>query len=217
MERSGATGGGGLENTILDMRVDEFWQIVDEVHQSSKGEMPMKCQLLRERLDLLPNSETVSFAEHFANCLCRAYSWELWNAAAIINRGCSNDSFWDFRSTLISMGQEVFEAGLTDPDNLADFDIIPRLSIYEGYQYVARRTRGNGTSQLNIKLPASPIGVSRQPWEFCARFPKLSAKFNYKDSDHFEQKARHERNQVRLQLAERISQFLLNEKIGIDL
>jgi hypothetical protein len=63
-----------------------------------------------------------SFNAHFDDCEDRAYSYELWAAAYIIGHGCSDDSFSDFRSTLISMGRETFERALEDPESLADMD-----------------------------------------------------------------------------------------------
>jgi hypothetical protein len=37
----------------------------------------------------------------------------------VIEDGCSEDCFRDFRSYLISLGREAYEAALRDPDSLA--------------------------------------------------------------------------------------------------
>ncbi len=66
--------------------------------------MDKKCRLLNTELRRLALDEVVSFHGHFTDCVDRAYSWPLWAAAYIMGGGCSDDGFWDFRSTLISMG-----------------------------------------------------------------------------------------------------------------
>ena len=48
----------------------------------------------------------------------RAYRWDSWAAAYSIGSGCSDDGFTDFRYFLISMGREVFERALADPESL---------------------------------------------------------------------------------------------------
>jgi hypothetical protein len=85
--------------------------------------MEEKCELLETRLRKLPLQEVLSFHAHFTECLDRAYSWSMWAAAYIIGGGCSDDSFWDFRSTVISMGREIYEDALRDPETLAKLDL----------------------------------------------------------------------------------------------
>src|ERR1043165_2018952 len=119
------------------MTTDEFWEIVGRAHQASGGNMPVKCEKLADELRRLEPSEIKSFALHFYEFRDKAYRWDLWDAAYIICAGCSDDGFTDFRSTLISMGREMFEKALADPDSLADYDLRRETARYEGYQYVA--------------------------------------------------------------------------------
>src|ERR1041385_2471487 len=116
------------------MTVDKFWKIVDRVNAASEGDMDEKCGLLKGELEKLSAGEVASFQSHFDDAMDRAYTWPLWAAAYIMNGGCSDDSFMDFRATLISMGQKTFEKVLADPESLAD--IGPEDGdefIYEGY------------------------------------------------------------------------------------
>src|SRR6478736_5366951 len=119
------------------MTLDQFWNIVDRVHQASGGDMEKKCQLLDAELRRLSLDEVRSFHTHFTECVDRAYHWPLWAAAYVMGGGCSDDSFWDFRSTLISMGRDTFERAMADPQSLAELDLEDGDEMqWEGYQYV---------------------------------------------------------------------------------
>ena len=116
----------------IDMTLEIFWNIVEKVHATAPRDMAAKCRLLGDALRRLPPAEIVSFDRHFADCLFRAYDWGLWGAAFVIADGCIDDSFYDFRSTLISMGRATFERALEDPDSLADSGIEAAWAVYEG-------------------------------------------------------------------------------------
>src|SRR5947209_13300365 len=105
------------------MTLDEFWNIVERVHLASPRDMKAKCHSLENELRLLSLDEVLSFEKRFGECYCRAYTWNVWGAAHVINNGCGDDSFMDFRSTLVSLGRAPFKAALADADSLADFDI----------------------------------------------------------------------------------------------
>src|SRR6266481_2140878 len=103
------------------MSIDEFWSIIGRVHAGAPSNMDEKCRLLAAELQRLSCEEILSFGNHFRDLFFEAYNWELWAAAFMINKGCSDDSFMDFRATLISLGRDVYEAGLRDADSLAEF------------------------------------------------------------------------------------------------
>ena len=120
------------------MTLDQFWAIIEEVHRNSAGNMDAKCELLGTTLRKLPLDEVRSFDEHFREQYYRAYDWGLWAAAYIIGHGCSDDSFMDFRSTLISMGRETFERALADPESLAELDYDAEASALRGFPVCER-------------------------------------------------------------------------------
>ncbi len=149
----------------MPVTIDEFWDIVDRVHLASGGDMEMKCQLLRAELEKLSAETLYSFDNHFDDCDDTAYSWDLWAAAYIIGGGCSDDSFSDFRGTLISMGREIFERIVSLPDALADMETGKYESFYEGYQYVpmvALQDRMDG--QLQRRAKPAPVDPSGENW-----------------------------------------------------
>jgi hypothetical protein len=148
------------------MTIDEFWDIVDRVHRASGGDMDRKCQLLQEDLEKLSIDEIYSFDSHFDDCDDKAYAWDLWAAAYIIGGGCSDDSFSDFRATLISMGRETFEKVVTLPDSLADMEYEKYDSFYEGYQYIPMNAFIDMTGgELPGRAKPSPSHPSGEKWD----------------------------------------------------
>jgi len=198
------------------MTMDEFWNIVDRVHADSPSDMKNKCRLLGDELRRLPAQEVLSFGRHFADCFYKAYHWDIWGAAIIINRGCGDDSFMDFRSTLISLGRAPFEAALRDADSLADFDIDPAWAAYEGYQYVMPEAYEEMTGgeeppdEDKHRHPQKVTGVPVVEWEMSKRFPRLAAKYGHKDSDYAVEKERAAMLEKRKQVAAKLKTILLD-------
>ena len=171
------------------MKIDQFWSIVDAVHQKSGGDMDKKCELLRERLVQLNTEGIRGFRSHFDACNHRAYDWSLWGAAYIIHGGCSDDSFSDFRSSLISRGRSLFERALADPDSLADVPLTEEDACYEGYAYVvtdAEKEILGDSPQIVAPFPTAPSG---EPWSeddiaaLAQRFPRLHRKYSSSSGD----------------------------------
>jgi hypothetical protein len=165
------------------MTLDQFWNIVEKVHDASGGDMDKKCELLDTELRHLSLDEVRSFDAHFYECLDRAYSWELWAAAYIIGGGCSDDKFSDFRSTLISMGRQIFERTLADPQSLADMDYDADVADYEGYQYVPARVQRDMSGGQNFPRsrphPKDPSGTIWDENKVAELYPKLAEKYDY--------------------------------------
>jgi len=165
------------------MTVDKFWKIVDRVNAASEGDMDEKCSLLKGELEKLSVEEVASFQSHFDDAMDRAYTWPLWAAAYIMNGGCSDDSFMDFRATLISMGQKTFEKVLADPESLAD--IGPEDGdefIYEGYQYAPAEVLEEIAPDQKFprakKRPAEPSGERWDEDSVDEVLPRLAEKYS---------------------------------------
>ena len=158
------------------MSIDQFWQIIEDVHQASGGDMVVKCEMLQLRLTSLSPGELTSFVEHFNSCDARAYSHPLWGAIYALRGGCSDDSFQDFRATLISMGRAAFERTLAEPDSLADLQ-LPEDPCFEGFQYVLTQVACAvlGNRRLKSDFPTSPIGLRWRDDQLPLLYPKLTA------------------------------------------
>lgn len=166
------------------MTHDDFWNIVEKVNRNSGGDMDRKCEMLEKELRKLSLGEVVSFHEHFYGCMDRAYDYNLWAAAYIIGHGCGDDNFMDFRATLISMGREIFEHALVDPQWLAEIDYNAENADYEGYQYVPtmveKELSGGKLPPIRRSFKKEPSGQSwREDKEVAERYPRLAEKYNF--------------------------------------
>jgi hypothetical protein len=206
------------------MTIDEFWNIVDRVHAASPGDMKAKCTLLAGELERLPPDEVKSFGGHFTDCFFRSYTHDIWGAAFVIGNGCGDDSFMDFRSTLISLGRKPFEAAMADADSLAEFEIDPGWAKYEGYQYVAGTVykkmigREPDCDCAQCRAPDSPkpkthprepAGTGWNEWEMSSRFPRLAAKYGFKDSDWMSSKIQADKADLKLRVSKQTADVLL--------
>lgn len=169
------------------MNESEFWGIIDTVHQRSKGDMDKKCSLILKEISALSKDNAIEFMHFFDSMMDKAYSWELWGAAYVLNGGCGDDTFSDFRASLISRGEETFKKTITNPDSLADEEFNEGLWFYEGYQYAV----SDGVEAVVGKVPnrskPSPEDPSGTEWdeeneeELQRLYPKLwmAAEANY--------------------------------------
>ena len=165
------------------MTADKFWKIVDRVNAASDGDMDEKCSLLKGELEKLAANEVASFQSHLDDAMDGAYTWRLWAAAYIMNGGCSDDSFMDFRATLISMGRKTFEEVLANPEALAE--IGPEDGeefIYEGYQYAPTEVLEEMAPDEKFpranKRPAEPSGERWNEDSVDEVLPRLAEKYS---------------------------------------
>lgn len=103
----------------------EFWAIIEASRREMSatvrdGNMARQYELMRESLRRLSPQGVLDFRERFQACMDESYRHDLWDAAALIADGCSDDGFDYFRAWLISMGRSVFESALADPNTLAE-------------------------------------------------------------------------------------------------
>ena len=165
-----------------EMKTDQFWDVIDTVNIASGGDMDRKCELLKERLLELEPQELIEFGHHFDAAESQAYTWPLWGAAYVMNGGCSDDSFIDFRATLISFGRVAYERALADPESLAEIDFADEEDItYQGYQYVViavAEQRGIELTHLTNISSNEPSGVEWDEDSLKELYPKLNAKYS---------------------------------------
>lgn len=162
------------------MNINEFWQIIDSVHKDSGGNMDRKCELLKDRLLKLETPVLSDFINHFDAADAAAYTWPLWGAAYVMHGGCSDDSFSDFRATLISMGRGTYERAVSEPESLSEINYAVDI-CYEGFQYVknevAEITLGE-VPGLAVSFPDDPSGEDWDEDDLDQLYPKLSAKYS---------------------------------------
>lgn len=167
------------------MTEEQFWQIIQSSFEKSEGDMDDQMDALREELEELTPKEVAAFDKQFEVLRLRAYSWDLWGAAYILEGGCSDDGFLDFRTWLISRGKDWFERALKDPDSLAEYpgDLQEGGAMFEEFAYVANEVYEDKTG----KVPKHDLAALPQPAgdpfdeddeeSFRSRWPKLFLKY----------------------------------------
>jgi hypothetical protein len=144
-----------------------------------------KCELLKNRLAKLNSQDLRDFISYFDSADAGAHTWPLWGAVYVMQGGCSDDSFSDFRATLISHGRKIYEAALADPESLVDLDFEDEEDIcYEGFQYVkndiAEQKLGD-VPDRDIPFPDEPTGEKWDEENVNKLYPCLCAKYSFFD------------------------------------
>ncbi|SER05338.1 DUF4240 domain-containing protein [Actinokineospora terrae] len=101
------------------MTDEGFWQLIGRATEQP-GDRDEQSEWLTEELTRLPVGEVVEFARRLAEVRRRADTWTMWAAAHLIEEGCSADGFCYFQLWLLTLGREVFERAVADPDSLAE-------------------------------------------------------------------------------------------------
>lgn len=167
----------------------EFWELIDKTKKSDSDE---HVERLEAKLVKLSVPELLWFGHWWSRSHTEAYRWNLWGAAYLMNGGCSDDGFIDFRSWLILKGETVFRSALLNPEGLtkvraepdeASCECYPAPNAYtqlvpgtdhSDYYTALDAARGHSTD------PNEPLG---EEWDFDnetemkARLPKLFKKF----------------------------------------
>ena len=172
------------------MTLDEFWE---HIQKSKRKDPEAHAEKLTARLSKLKPDEIIDFGHWWDAMKREAYHWNLWGAAYLINGGCSDDGFIDFRSWLVLRGRDVFQAAVTDPDTLAALRVEPDEAECECYPamrawFTATKTEENdaGYDAYNAAEQARHPGREPVPelgdgWDFeddaemRKRYPRLSA------------------------------------------
>jgi hypothetical protein len=171
------------------MTEPEFWKLIESTKRSDPDE---HVERLEAKLGKLAPEEILHFGHHWFTFHQAAYIWNLWAAAYLINGGCSDDGFIDFRSWLLLKGEAVYKAALADPESLAKVRVEPDEASCECYPAVHAYERATGTKDANAYFDAlDAAGYDRLPpgdplgedWDFDdqdemeRRLPKLFRKF----------------------------------------
>jgi hypothetical protein len=170
------------------MTADEFWKLIEDTREDVPEE---HVESLIAELVKRGQDGVLGFARWWYEFHAAAYSWDLWGAAYILNGGCSDDGFIDFRSWLLLQGRKVYEAALKKPDSLASVDVEIDEASCECYPAPAAWEKaGGGThDELHDALEKARGMPRTEPelgegWDFDdesimkKRYPQLWKKAN---------------------------------------
>jgi Protein of unknown function (DUF4240) len=161
-----------------------LWNLIDDTRDAAGNDTGRQSELLEERLSQLPPQQIVDFQRLRHRLDERAYTWDLWGAAYVIEDGCSDDCFRDFRAYLISLGRGPYERALRDPDSLASVVEDAEEGDWENADNVAPDAYESATGE---DIPADDSDLSGEPrgesWDdedqdaLVARYPALAERF----------------------------------------
>jgi Protein of unknown function (DUF4240) len=161
-----------------------FWQLIADTRAAAGNETDGQSDLLEQRLRHLPPQQIAQFERIRQRLDRRAYTYELWGAAYVIEDGCSDDCFRDFRGYLISLGRGPYESALRDPDSLAAVVQDAELGNWENADDVAPDAYESVADEDIPSGDSEPSGDPRgTPWDdeqteqLVQRYPRLAARF----------------------------------------
>ena len=165
--------------------VDEatFWRLIAETRAAAGNDTARQSELLEERLRRLSPRGIVEFWQIRRRLDRRAYTWRLWGAATVIEDGCSDDCFRDFRAYLISLGRDPYERALRDPDSLASVARGAEAGDWENADDVAADAysgvTGNDFPFDDSNLEGRPAGraLNLDGADLRRRYSRLAARF----------------------------------------
>lgn len=159
----------------------EFWALIESSRAKAKKDPERQMEALQTKLEKLPAAEIVAFDRIFGTVHAAAYRWDLWAAAYIIEGGCSDDGFMDFRSGLIALGRDTYDAALADPESLARLSVDTEFSLEE-MAYVAasayEAVTGQALPERGLLQPEEPAGERWDEATVGLKYPKLVKKFD---------------------------------------
>jgi hypothetical protein len=166
------------------MQENIFWELIESSKAESTPGMSDQPAILQAKLEAMTAEEIVGFDRIFQRLFTDAYTWDLWAAGYLIEGGCSDDGFMDFRGGLIGLGRQVYQDAVKDPQTLVS---QPRRGVdfsNEDMLYVARKaykvvTSGAEMPSSDIACPDDPVG---EPWEqetVAAKYPRLVEHFGF--------------------------------------
>lgn len=147
-----------------------FWQLINTSLQ--KSNLERQANYLVKELSKLSKKDLASFENIYNRFDNACYTWNLWAAAYTIHRGCSDDSFTDFRAWLIARGEIVYTKALVSSDSLSALSRkkLEQSKNGEYFLFLASKVYGdvyhkNIADDKNIKSFKIKTTPSGREWE----------------------------------------------------
>jgi len=165
--------------TASPMDEARFWRLVEEAGRQSRGHIDRQVQILVEKLAELTPEEIIEFDSILDRLMALSYRRDLWAAAYIINGGCSDDGFEDFRGWLLAQGKDIFHEALEDPGTLVDrarFDEAENEDMLYAAKKAYQKKMGAEMPQRET-VARELVGEHWDEEEVHLLFPTLAARF----------------------------------------
>ncbi len=186
---------------------ETFWGIVETARERAGAgaddrgveDDPLPGALTDLLVERLTADEILAFVDVAGDVANDAYAWPVWGAAYLVEGGCSDDGFMDFRDGLVLAGRATFERTLADPDTLADHPVVAAMadggSPWFGFESLdslvgdawSRATGEDDEAYYAARERTSSVRARSEPageqWDFdddeenARRLPRLTALF----------------------------------------
>lgn len=113
------------------MNIENFWNVIEQCKDCVRHEF--KLERILEGLSM---EDVKGFQRHFCTLDTNACRFDIHAAARLLNGGCDDREFTDFRHGLIVKGRSVYESTLKNPDHLHTLWDQPRIND-DAVHYVA--------------------------------------------------------------------------------
>ncbi len=169
------------QNSEKLIDAEKFWKIIAVSKTNSSGDYEKQQVELQKELLKLPAIEILEFANKFRALRGEVYNWNFWAAAYIINGGCSDDCFSDFRGWLIGQGKTTFENAVENIETLSELSET-NGGDWEGLSYIPSDAY---EKKIGNDMPngiRENFEITGEEWDeegddLKNKFPKLWAKF----------------------------------------
>lgn len=166
------------------MNEDRFWKIIELTKINSRGNYEKQEEELKKELSKLDALKILNFDNRFRTYRGDAYKWELWGAAYIMNGGCSDDCFSDFRGWLIGQGKDVYFDAMSNPETLVSLNHDMNSDDWEGLSYVAMTIYEQKTGSQMPSGIQENFEITGEEWEedgddLKNKFPKIWEKWGF--------------------------------------
>jgi len=167
------------------MEDETFWSIIKITKDNSHDNFELQQKELANQLRKLTPDEIILFGNRFRSYRGLAYTWELWGAIYMIQGGCGDDSFNDFREWVIGQGKEFYNKTITDPETLVEVETAKMEdSDWEGLGYVPGTVFEEVTGQEMPYPFQENLDITGTEWEEGGDqlenlFPRLYEKYSH--------------------------------------
>jgi hypothetical protein len=166
------------------MNSEKFWEIIETSRVKSNGDYEKQQYQLENELLKLSANEIFEFDNKFRALRGQIYNWDFWAAAYIINGGCSDDCFSDFRGWLIGQGKHIYESAINDIETLANLNETNK-GDWEGLSYIPNNAYNKKTGKDLPDGIRENFEITGEEWEedeneLKRKFPQLWNKFGEK-------------------------------------
>jgi hypothetical protein len=172
------------------MRTDDFWAVIDRATADRPGSPDEVAQRATADLATRDPEEIVAWGRHLDKVMAASGKEDLWAAAYLINGGCSEEGFDNFRGWLIANGRDVVARAVREPDTLAELPTV-RAAASTGAVFEAEEVLGIAAGAYQqatgAEMPPSEAPPGRPDpamlWDFDneeemqKRLPRLSELF----------------------------------------